>query len=229
MLVSIVPTGAGNLASLRAAIGRAGGRVAIVEDAEAIRNAERVILPGVGAFREAAIRLRSAGADEALRERIRRDRPTLCICLGMQLLFDESEECGGAGSVAGLGVMRGAVRRFSSTDEAGRRLRVPHLGWSPVAADPDAPPDRRWRWSGWCAFAHSFRIDAPTAARGLADASIGWSRYGERFVAGFERGALMATQFHPELSGCVGAAIVEDFIAPRSRPRREIVLCEAEN
>jgi imidazole glycerol phosphate synthase glutamine amidotransferase subunit len=182
--ITIVATGAANLASLSAAFARLGCTSRITADPRIVAAADRLVLPGVGAFGPAMARLEAAGLADAVRTQIATERPFLGICLGMQLLFEASDEAPG---VPGLGVLDGRVERFSS-DVDGVPLRVPHVGWSEVS---------RFNGSTFDAyFSHSYRVVEPPAAT-----RCGFAEYGGRFVAMVERGALTAVQFHPELSG----------------------------
>jgi glutamine amidotransferase len=198
--VLIVDTGVANTASLVAALERAGARARITRDAAALRRAARVVLPGVGRFARAMERLTADGIDSALVERVRLDRPLLAICLGQQLLGTASLESPG---VRGLGIVD-----LVATPIGDGSLPRPQQGWNRV----DAAPTCRVLSSGWAAFANGFAFEQ--APSGCAPA---WSDYGGRFLAGFERGALVATQFHPELSSAYGAALLERFLVSRSR------------
>ena len=189
--IGIVPTGAANIASVCAAIERAGGHPMLVSDPNTIRSSEAIILPGVGAFAQAMEALGASGFVEPLRDRIALGRPTLCICLGLQLLCTESEESPG---VTGLGVITDTVTRFES-----ETLAVPQLGWNRITADPGCEALE----SGAVYFANSYR---------LVRCPSGWhaamSDYGGPFVAGLERDRVVACQFHPELSGRAGARMI---------------------
>lgn len=189
--VVVVRTGTANIASIVAGLERAGAAPAVTEDAAAVAAAERVVLPGVGTFGAAMERVAADGLVGPLRERIAAGRRTLCICVGLQLLAEESEESPG---VRGLGVVPGTVRRFR-----GERLRVPQLGWNRVAADPGC----RLLADGHAYFANSYRLIDPPEGWQVARAD-----YAGPFVAGFERGAVLACQFHPELSGQWGIALL---------------------
>ncbi len=191
--VLIVPTGTANIASVAAAFRRLGAATRLAEGPDEIVAARRVMLPGVGSFGASMARLAERGFDAALKERIAADRPTVCICVGHQLLFARSEESPGA---AGLGVLPGEVAGFPAD------VRVPQFGWNRVHAGAGS----RLLESGWAYFANSYRVaEAPgwTVAR---------SEHGGRYVAAMERGNVVGCQFHPELSGAYGAALLSRFL-----------------
>lgn len=192
--VAVVPTGTANLASVRAGLERAGARAELVRTPAAVRSAARLVLPGVGAFGAGMQRLRELELVDALRERIAEGRPTLAVCLGLQLLCRASEEAGG---VAGVGALDVDVRRFPSD------VRVPQLGWNRV--EPDA--DCRTLTPGYAYFANGYRLDA--VPEGWAAAR---SEHGGRFVAAVERGPAVLCQFHPELSGAWGRGLIERWL-----------------
>lgn len=188
-------TGCANLASVQAAFQRLGVTPRMVDDAAAVASAERVVLPGVGAFGPASERLARTGIGQALRERIADSRPLLAICLGMQLLCIASEESPGA---RGLGVIDDTVRRFSPS------ARVPQMGWNRVEASLDCRTIR----SGHAYFANSYRLVEPP--RGWACATAG---YTGPFIAAIERGPVLACQFHPELSGTLGIDLLTRWLS----------------
>ncbi len=199
--VVVVPTGTANLASMLAALARAGARARLAQGPDELAAAERVVVPGVGAFGAARDRLVTDGLWGPLRERLGRGAPTLLVCLGLQLLCRDSEESPGA---EGLGVVPASVRRLPAG------VRVPQLGWTLVEADPDA----RHLESGYAYFANSYCLPAAPPPWRAA-----FARHGDRFVAAMEAGDVLACQFHPELSGAYGLALIERWLAGGGRAR----------
>lgn len=195
MKVTIVATGVANVASVQAAFRRLGAQSVLTSNPEEVADANHVMLPGVGAFGPGMAALRANGLDQALVERAADDRPLMAICLGLQLLGVGSEETAG---VVGLSVHGGHARRFS------HEVRVPHFGWNEVVA----APDMRFVETGYAYFANSYRIVDPlpgwTVARTDYDAVP--------FAAAIERGRVLACQFHPELSGPWGLALLERWL-----------------
>lgn len=187
--ITIVETGLANLASVQAAWRRLGHDVIVTTDADTVHRAERVMLPGVGAFAPGMAMLQRHGLDEALRARIAADRPLLAVCLGLQLLAERSEE---GPDIDGLGVLPGSVTRLHGPD------RVPHMGWAPILPTPGA---RRIE-AGHVYFAHSFAIRDGEWSGAIAVHS------GRPFVAAVEHGPVTAFQFHPELSGPLGEGLL---------------------
>ncbi|MCC7381014.1 MAG: imidazole glycerol phosphate synthase subunit HisH [Deltaproteobacteria bacterium] len=196
--VVVVRTGVANLASVMAALHREDVRVILSHDRDTVERAGAVILPGVGAFRAGMEALAAHGLGDVLRARVEKDRPTLAICLGLQLLAEESEESPGT---RGLAIIPGVVRRFPS------EVRVPQLGWTRVEVDPPAPGELGLIEPGFAYYANSYR---------LLIAPPGWrsarSVHGGPFIAALERGRVLACQFHPELSGAWGRALIARWL-----------------
>ena len=191
--VFIVQTGTANTASVVAAFERLGARPRLGADPEEIARADYVVLPGVGSFAAAASRLDEGGLRDPLRGRIEDGRPTLGICLGMQLFCAGSEESPG---VEGLGLIPATVRRFGSEQ------RVPQLGWNRVE-----PKDCACIEAGNAYFANEYRLEElPEEWNGAT------TDYGGTFVSALERGAVLACQFHPELSGDWGARLLARWL-----------------
>src|SRR5437762_303156 len=193
--VVIVNSGVANLASITSAFRRLGTSVVVTDDPGVVAAARRVVLPGVGAFGAGLAALRARGLDRAIAEAVARGTPLLGVCLGMQMLCEGSEE---TSAVAGLGVIAGACRRLPD------HVRVPHLGWNAVTAVAQAGLVD----SGVAAFANSYALQE--APPGWTPA---WTTHGVRFVAALEQGRILACQFHPELSGAWGAALLERWLA----------------
>lgn len=188
--VVIVPTGTANLASVLAAFRRLGADPQVATTVGEVEEAQRVVVPGVGSFGAAMGELIRLGFPSMLQERIEGDRPTLAICVGMQLLATTSEESEGK---VGLGAVAEKVTRFPET------VRVPQLGWNQVRAGAGC----NVLADGWAYFANSFRFESVPE---------GWSTaltdHGGSFVAAMERGNVLASQFHPELSGVWGRELL---------------------
>lgn len=192
--VAVLRTGSSNLASVLSALRRLGTEPAATSDPEIAARATRLVVPGVGTLAAAMSVLRAGGLVEPLRRRVAAGRPTLAICLGLQLLGAGSEESPGVG---GVGAFGGRATRFP------RSVRAPQLGWNSI--DPDA--SCRLLEPGYAYFANSYRLVEPPGATAAA-----YSEYGGRFVAAFERGAVLACQFHPELSGGYGLDLMARWI-----------------
>ena len=196
--VVIVDSGVANLASIAGAFRRLSATVVVTADAEVVRNAERIVLPGVGAFGAGMAALGSNGLDTAIREAAARGTPLLGICLGMQMLCLASEESPG---VAGLGLIAGTCRRLPE------HVRIPHLGWNSITTDVHA----RFVTSGVAAFANSYALRENPAGWTAA-----WATHGVPFIAALERGPILACQFHPELSSAYGATLLERWLSGRT-------------
>jgi glutamine amidotransferase len=192
-----VDYGAGNLRSVENALREVGAAVVVTRDPAVVAKADRVVVPGQGSMPECAAAMQRSGVADALREAVRSGRPVLGICVGLQLLFEDGEEAGGA---KGLGILPGRIARLPDG------VKLPHIGWSPVelvgARDPlFAPMDGQYVY-----FAHSFA--APADAQGVALVTT----HGVRYCAALARDNLYATQFHPEKSQKVGLALLERFV-----------------
>jgi imidazole glycerol phosphate synthase glutamine amidotransferase subunit len=188
--VRIIETGVANIASLIAAFTRLGSQARLTRDPGEVATAPYLVLPGVGAFGAGMARLAEANLVAPIRARIAAGQPTLAVCLGLQLLCERSEESLG---VEGLGVVPAAVTRF------GAGARVPQFGWNRVTPTPEASLLE----PGYAYFANSYRLAEAPAGFGAALAD-----HGGPFVAALQRGTLLACQFHPELSGAWGQALL---------------------
>ena len=198
-MIALVDYDAGNVKSVEKAIEKLGGEFILTSDPEVIVNADAVILPGVGNFGDCMDKLISRGLDKAIRSFASSGKPFLGICVGLQLLFDESEESPG---VPGLGILKGRIRRFPASDE----LKVPQIGWNNVSSCKGR------LFNGidegtYFYFVHSYYLDA-------ADPSIVSSRaeYGVTFDSSVESGNVFATQFHPEKSSDAGLKVLKNFL-----------------
>ena len=201
MRVAIIDYQAGNLTSVQRALAHLGQSATVTADPQVIAQADKVIFPGVGAAESCMANLRAAGLDQAMATVITAGNPLLCICVGMQLLFDRSEEDGG---VACLRVIPGAVTRFQPTDST---IKVPHMGWNPVHWEQPDPI-----WDGITNdtpfyFVHSYYCAPATNIAPLATCD-----HGGRFCASVRRGSLIAVQFHPEKSGSAGLCLLDNFL-----------------
>jgi glutamine amidotransferase len=203
--IAVVDYGAGNLRSVARALLRSGFDPLVTSDPDALARADAVALPGVGAFADAMNALRAKGLDAALRDAIEGGRPYLGLCLGLQLLFDESEE---HERCAGLALFRGRVERFPSSDAAGRALRVPHIGWNSVRWTGAHPVSARLGAEEHYYFVHSYRV-LPADPK----LAVGCTDYGGPFAAAVARDNVFAVQFHPEKSQDAGRRVLDAFAA----------------
>lgn len=206
-MIGIIDYRMGNLRSVQKAIERVGGRAVVLNAPDASRSVDKLLLPGVGAFTDGMRYLREAGWPEAIRDFLATGKPMLGICLGMQLLFDRSEE---DAPNQGLGLLSGQVVRFREDQGPGRpRLKVPHMGWNHLDWSADDPLLRGLSpGSATCVyFVHGYFVQPAEASVTLATAD-----YGEPFCAIVRRDQLWATQFHPEKSQTVGLMMLANFV-----------------
>ena len=201
-MIAVVDYGVGNLYSLTCSLGHIGAECAVTREENALRAADRIILPGVGAFGDAAAKLRALGLDALLRDLTGQGKPLMGICLGMQLLFEKSHEYG---EHAGLGLIPGEVRPLAPVLAPG--AKVPHMGWNSLHLNrPDDPLLSGVREGDFVYYVHSFY------ATGCGEALVASSEHGGVTVAGaVRRGCVCGTQFHPEKSGAVGLRILRAF------------------
>jgi glutamine amidotransferase len=200
-VIAVVDYGIGNLRSAEKAFLHLGTDARLTADAGEIARAEQVVLPGVGAFGACMDALRASGLEAVTKEAATDGRPFLGICIGMQMLFDASDEAPG---VPGLGVVPGRVTRLPST------VRLPQIGWNTIEVVAGSRLGASLPDPAWLYFVHSFAPEPDD--EGVVAA---WCTYGRRFAAAIEAGPVWATQFHPEKSGAAGLRLLQNFVEAR--------------
>ena len=199
-MIAIIDYGVGNLFSVKSSFAAIGAEAVVTSDPEVIRAADRILLPGVGAYRDAAQKLRESGMGDLVREQAASGKPVMGICLGMQLLFEKSYEFG---EYEGLGLLKGSVRPIR--DVAPAHYKVPHIGWNALNLQKSHPL-LKYVLEGDCVyFVHSY------FATDCADAVIATTEYGAPITAAVAQGNVCGCQFHPEKSGMVGLSILKAF------------------
>lgn len=196
-MIAIIDYGAGNLHSVKNALDFLGADSVITGNAEEILNADKVILPGVGAFGEAMSALTSSGLDAVVKQIVQNGTPLLGICLGLQLMFEESEESPG---VKGLGLFKGKCVKIPE-----HGLKIPHMGWNSIELAKNSKilkEDNIYVY-----FVHSYYLNTPDE-----EIVSAYTQYGEKLGIAVERDNVFATQFHPEKSGDAGMTILRNFI-----------------
>ncbi len=208
-MIGIVNYGMGNLRSVQKALERVGTQAQIIDKPEQIETAERLILPGVGAFADGMMHLRDCGMVEPLMQYAKSGQPLMGICLGMQLLFDSSAEDAPSivESVKGLGILPGQVVRFQEDQGPDKpRLKVPHMGWNQIDFATDVPLFEGLSAGDHVYFVHGYYC-VPEDHKDIAATTD----YGQPYCSAVHRGNVWATQFHPEKSQHVGLRILENF------------------
>ena len=199
-MIAIIDYDAGNIKSVEKALLLLGQDVVITGDREEILKADKVVLPGVGAFGDAMDNLRRTGLDQVIREVTDRGTPFLGICLGLQLLFERSDEAPG---VDGLGILEGEILRIPDKDG----LKIPHMGWNSLHLENNGRLFRGIEEGSYVYFVHSYYLKA--ADERIVKAS---TEYSTHIHASVEKGNVFAYQFHPEKSGDVGIQILRNFV-----------------
>ena len=199
-MIAIVDYGVGNLFSVKSSFAAIGAEAVVTSDPAVIRAADRILLPGVGAYRDAAQKLRDTGMGDLVREQAAAGKPVMGICLGMQLLFEKSYEFG---EYEGLGLLKGSVRPIR--DVAPADYKVPHIGWNALSLQKSHPLLKYVLEDECVYFVHSYY------ATDCADAIIATTEYGAPITAAVAQGNVCGCQFHPEKSGMVGLSILKAF------------------
>lgn len=203
-MIAVIDYGMGNLRSVQKGFEKLGFEATVTSNPSTILNADRVVLPGVGAFRDCIHNLEHGGFIEPIIKVVEQGKPFLGICLGLQMLFSESEEFG---VHKGLGLVPGRVVRFTnSVSESGEKLPVPHMGWNQISLKHETPLFEGIDEGANVYFVHSYYVkpDDP-------DFIAATSNYGIDFCAAIVKDNLMATQFHPEKSQAIGLQILKNF------------------
>ena len=199
-MIAIVDYGVGNLFSLECSLAAIGAEAVVTSDPEVICSADRILLPGVGAFEDAARKLKDCGLDQVVIQQAKAGKPLLGICLGMQLLFEKSYEYG---EHTGLGLIRGEVRPIAEVIPAD--YKIPQIGWNGLVFKQENPLFRYISEGDCVYFVHSYY------AANCMDAVIATTEYGAELTAAVAKGNVYGCQFHPEKSGPVGLAILKAF------------------
>ena len=205
MNIAIIDYGMGNLKSVKKALIALDFKAEITADPEDILKADKVILPGVGAFRDAIQTLNETSLSEAIHEVVKKGTPLLGICLGMQLMFDKSYEYG---EYEGLGLLPGEIIHFKPENmlqEHGERLKVPHMGWNNLEIVKEAPLLKGIEDGSSVYFVHSYYLETSE------DIVSGYTTYGSHIAVAAQKDNIFATQFHPEKSGTIGLQILKNF------------------
>jgi len=206
--IAVIDYGMGNLRSVEKALEEAGGRTLVTSKPADLKRCSKIVFPGVGAFGDAMKELRRLGLADPIRESIAAGKPFLGLCLGLQLLFEKSEEAPG---VKGLGILKGEVKKFRFTNEQRRTtndaLKVPHMGWNSIEKAADSPllkdtPDKAYVY-----FVHSYYVkpDEKKAVLTMTD-------YGITFASGVRKDNIYGLQFHPEKSQALGLKMLKNFV-----------------
>lgn len=203
-MIAIIDYDAGNIKSVAKALEYLGEVPVVTRDKEILRKADKVILPGVGSFGDAMHKLHEYGLVEVIKEITENKTPFLGICLGLQLLFESSEESPG---VKGLGILKGKIVRFSEENN----LKIPHIGWNSLSYPKKGTLFEGIAENSYVYFVHSYYLQAEE------DVVVATSEYGNLIHASVEKDNLFACQFHPEKSSEVGLAILRNFIAYERR------------
>ena len=205
MSIAIIDYGMGNLKSVKKAFVALDLEAEITNDPEALLKADKVVLPGVGAFRDAIATLNESGMSEAIYEVVKKGTPFLGICLGMQLLFEKSYEYG---EYKGLGLLPGEIVHFKPENMLlpnGESLKVPHMGWNNLEIVKPEPLFKDLKQQDSVYFVHSYYLETQ------ADVVSCYTDYGTRIAVAAQKDNVFATQFHPEKSGPVGLKILKNF------------------
>lgn len=196
-MIAVIDYGVGNLFSLCRSLEAIGQQPVVTGDPALLRQADKLFLPGVGAFADAAAKLRQTGLDRVIQEEAAAGKPLMGICLGMQLLFAQGEE---GEACSGLGVIPGTVQRMETS------YKLPHIGWNSLSFPNPSPLFRGLNEGAWVYFVHSFSGRAANPSQVIATTD-----YGMEVVAAVQNGNFFGTQFHPEKSGDVGLEILKNF------------------
>ena len=199
-MIAIIDYGVGNLFSLRSSLNKIGADTVVTADPAVIARADKLILPGVGAFADAAKKLRDSGLDQVIKAEAAAGKPIMGICLGMQMLFEKSYEYG---EHEGLGLLKGSVVPMEGSIPA--NLKIPHIGWNALKFEKDSKLFKYIKEGDCVYFVHSFY------ASGCEDSLIATAEYGKDLTAAVARDNVMGCQFHPEKSGDVGLNIRRAF------------------
>lgn len=199
-MTAILDYDAGNLRSVEKALTALGESSVITRDKQVILSADRVILPGVGSFGDAMGRLRQYGLEEVIHQVVKQGTPFLGICLGLQLMFENSEESQG---VAGLGILKGSIRKIPDTPG----LKIPHMGWNSLSISPGSRIFHGINQGAYVYFVHSYYLQAEDEKVVAAT-----TEYSTHIHAAVESGNVFACQFHPEKSSETGLKILKNFI-----------------
>ena len=199
-MIAIIDYGVGNLFSLESSFLAIGEKVIVTADKQEIENADKILLPGVGAFEDAAHKLRACGLDAVIKQQVAKGKPLLGICLGMQLLFEKSYEYG---EHQGLGLIKGTVKPIA--DVIPKDLKIPHIGWNELLFTKPSPIFSTLPQNPYVYFVHSF------FAEGCEESLSAVTEYDIPITAAVEKDNIFGCQFHPEKSGNVGLSILRKF------------------